>query len=373
MPLLYVLDAEVGIGYKQNVSIKGIHPYLDDLKISNSKKQHNLHIDINPVHKILNEKLQDALLEDLYKIELTDEDFKDFNENWSDLPDTISFFAEIITENDQEKLYLNNSTGNSAGNLLGRFCSEKAEVQNLTKTIADREKDRNPEFILAELIHLPEARIGNIIRRPTLRQYEIPYLAQSLLPLENQIQVEDLYISLKNDRIVLRSKRLNKEIKPYLTNAHNYQTNTLPIYHFLSDLYSQDAKSGLYFSWGGLEHIYTFLPRVEYNNIILSKAKWRITEKAISSLELSILDKKNFLLKIKDWRHKRKIPIWIQWVKFDNTLTISLENYDMAKLFIQIIKSEKMIIIEEFLYNENDDFKHEFVFPLFKDKSYSYG
>jgi len=367
IPLLYVLDTEVGIGYKQNVSIKGMHPYLDDLKISNSKQQ-NLHIKFNPVHKILNEKLQDALLEDLYKIELTDEDFKDFNESWNDLPDTISFFAEIITDHNQEKLCLNNSTGNSAGNLLGRFCSEKAEVQHLTKTIADKEEEINPEFILAELIHLPESRIGNIIRRPTLRQYEIPYLAQSLLPSENQIQVEDLYISLKNDRIVLRSKKLDKEIKPYLTNAHNYHANTLPVYHFLSDLYSQDVKSGLYFSWGGLEHIYTFLPRVEYNDIILSKARWKITEKAISFLESSILDKKNFLLKVKEWRQKRKIPVWIQWVKFDNTLTINLENYDMAMLFIQTVKKEKTIIIEEFLWNENDDFKREFVFPMYKDK-----
>jgi hypothetical protein len=366
--LLYVLDPEVGIGYKQNVSIKGMHPYLDDLKISNSKKQEDLHIKFNPVHKVLNEKLQDALLEDLYKIELTDEDFKDFNENWNDLPDTISFFAEIITDRNQEKLCLNNSTGSSAGNLLGRFCSEKAEIQRLTKTIADKEEEINSEFILAEIIHLPESRIGNIIRRPTLRQYEIPYLAQSLLPAENQIQVEDLYISLKNDRIVLRSKKLDKEIKPYLTNAHNYRANTLPVYHFLSDLYSQDMKSGLYFSWGGLEHIYTFLPRIEYNDIILSKARWKIAERAISFLESSILDKKDFLLKIKEWRQKRKIPVWIQWVKFDNTLTINLENYDMAKLFIQTIKREKTIIIEEFLCNENDDFKHEFVFPMYKDK-----
>ncbi|MGE8536620.1 MAG: lantibiotic dehydratase family protein [Chryseobacterium sp.] len=369
MPLLYVLDAEVGIGYKQNILTKGIHPYLDDLRILNSKKHQNLHIEFNSVHKILNEKLQNALLEGLYTIELLDEDFRDYKENWNDLPDTLSFLAEIITDSDQEKLCLNTSTGSSAANLLGRFCSEKAEVQNLIKTIAKKEEEINPEFILAEIIHLPEARIGNIVRRPTLRQYEIPYLAQSLLPSENQIQVEDLYISLKNDRIVLRSKKLNKEIRPHLTNAHNYYTNALPVYHFLSDLYSQNTKSGLCFSWEGLEHIYIFLPRVEYNNIILSKARWKITEKAISSLESLVLDKKNFLLKIRDWRYKRKIPAWIQWTKFDNTLTINLENYDMAKLFIQTIKSEETIIIEEFLSNENDDFKHEFAFPMYKDKT----
>jgi len=368
LPLLYVLDNEVGIGYKQNTSAKGIHPYLEDLIFPASLKNQNKNIELTSVHQILNEKVQEALLENQYTIKLADEDFKDFEENWDDLPDTISIMTEIISDNNQEKLFFSSSTGSSAASLLGRFCSEKSEVQNLTKIITQKEQELNPEEILAEIIHLPEARIGNVIRRPTLRRYEIPYLAQSLLSAENQISAEDLYISLRNDSIVLHSKKLNKEVKPYLTNAHNYYTNTLPVYHFLSDLYSQNTKSGLYFSWGGLEHIYTFLPRVEYDNIILSKARWKITEKDISSLDLLNSDKKDFLLKLRNWRSKRKIPVWIQWVKFDNTLTMNLENYDMAELFIQAVKNEKSIIIEEFLYNENDEFKREFIFPMYKNK-----
>lgn len=366
LPLLYVLDNEVGIGYKQNISAKGVHPYLEDLIFPASQKNQSKNIELTSVHQILNEKVQEALSENQYSIKVTDEDFKDFEEKWDDVPDTISIMTELISDNNQEKLFLNSSTGSSAANLLGRFCSEKSEVRNLTKDITQKEQELNPEEFLAEIIHLPEARIGNIIRRPNLRQYEIPYLAQSLLPAENQIPLKDLYISLRNDRIVLRSKKLNKEIKPYLTNAHNYHTNTLPVYHFLSDLYSQNTRSGLYFSWGGLEYIYTFLPRIEYNSIILSKARWKINEKEISSLELLNSDKEDFLLELRNWRSKRKIPVWIQWIKFDNTLTMNLENYDMAELFIQTVKSEKSIIIEEFLYNENDDFKREFIFSMYK-------
>ncbi len=72
------------------------------------------------------------------------------------------------------------------------------------------------------------------------------------------------------------------------------------------------------------------------------------------------------MAKVRNWRNKRKIPVWIQWAKFDNTLAVNLENYDMAEIFIQSVKSEKSIIIEEFLYNENDDFKREFIFPMYK-------
>lgn len=366
--LLYALDTEIGIGYRQDVLVKGIHPYLEDLELPKSGEKQELHIKLNPVHTILNKKLQQALLESHFVIELSDGDFKDFEENWKNLPDTISFMAEIISENNQEKLVLNGGGGSSAANLLGRFCSEKSEVQNLTKVIAKKVEELNSDKILAEVIHLPEARIGNIIRRPTLRNYEIPYLAKSVLPKENQIPVEDLYISLRNDRIVLRSKKLNKEIKPHLTNAHNYYTNTLPIYHFLCDLHSQNKRTKLYFDWGGLEQIYHFLPRVEYENIILSKAQWKVSEKEISQFSMVTNDKERLSEEIKNWRNQRKIPQWIQWVKSDNALSVNLENDDLVKMFVDAVKNEKHIIIQEFLLNENDDFKREFVFPMYQEE-----
>ncbi|MEJ5105373.1 lantibiotic dehydratase family protein [Chryseobacterium sp. MYb328] len=366
--LQYVLDSEIGIGYKQNSPLKGIHSYLDDLELPVSEKNKKINIEFNLVQKILNDKLQNALWENQYKIELLDDDFKELDENWDDLPDTISFLTEIISDNGKEKLFLNGSSGSSAANLLARFCSERSEIHNLTKAIAQKEESLNPEYILAEVIHLPEARIGNVVRRPTIRNYEIPYMAKSVLQEDHQITVDDLYISLKNNRIVLRSKKLNKEIRPYLTNAHNYFYNTLPVYYFLSDLYSQELRNGIHFNWGGLKDIYKFLPRVEYKNIILTKAAWKISDKDIVFLEPMILDKENFLSELEHWRTKMKIPAWIQWTESDNTLTINLENYDMGKLFILTVKKKKTIMIEEFLFNENQDFKHEFVFPMYKLK-----
>lgn len=81
VPLLYVLDNEVGIGYKQNVSAQGIHPYLEDLIFPASQKNQNKNIELNSVHQILNEKVQEALMDNQYSIELCDEDFKDLKRN----------------------------------------------------------------------------------------------------------------------------------------------------------------------------------------------------------------------------------------------------------------------------------------------------
>jgi len=368
VPLTYVLDTEIGIGYKQNVQTKGLHPYVEDINLPGKVMKPELNLRLNPVQIILNKKIQDNLLDRAFSIELNEEDFKDFEENWEDLPDTLSFMTEIVSDNGQEKLFFNGGGGSSAGDLLARFCSGRSEIKTLVKAIADKEKALNPDIISAEIVHLPEARIGNVIRRPLLREYEIPYLAQSALPQEKQIPVEDLYISIKNDRIVLRSKKLNKEVKPYLTNAHNYSADSLPVYHFLCDLYSQHKRSGLSFYWGDLKKIYRFLPRIKYKNIILSKALWKIKEDDINLLIPLMNNKDEFLSALKTWRHKRQMPNWIQWAQSDNILVLNLENYTCAKLFLATIQGKKTITVEEFLYHEKEDFARQFVFSLYKDQ-----
>lgn len=364
--LAYVMDTEIGIGYRQGNPAKGIHTYLDDISIPQTEINSGFIIHLNPVQVILNQKIQACLLESGYTIQLNDHDCKDFEERWSDLPDTLSLMTEIISDGKEEKLFLSSSGGSSAANLSARFCSEKSEIKNFTKAITDREKKQNPNIILAEIVHLPEARIGNVIRRSLLRDYEIPYLGHSILPKNRQIAVDDLWISVKNDKIVLRSKKQNKEIKPYLTNAHNYSSDSLPVYHFLCDLHAQNNRPGLYFQWGDLEKIYHFLPRVEYKNIILSKAQWKIRREDISVLMTFIGDKEQFLSALKSWREKRQIPQWIQWMQSDNTLILNLENYDWAKLFIETIQIKRSITINEFLYNEKEDFAYQFVFSLHK-------
>lgn len=364
MPLSFVLDTEVGIGYRQNMQ-EDIHEYLDDLVLPNPKKIKNVNIGLNSFQIILNEKLQQALMDRNYTLVLNDVDFKDLKEDYSDLPDTISVLAEIVSATDSEQILIKSIGGSSAANLLGRFSSANSKISYLTKTIANTESLLKKDQVLAEIIHLPEARIGNILRRPSLRHYEIPYLAQSASSVENQISVNDLYISIKNNRILLKSKSLNQEVLPFLTNAHNYHYNSLPLYNFLCDLQSQNKRTGLALNIGGLSKIYTFLPRIQYDEIILSKARWKISFFELK--HLTAIDSGTELIsEIKIWRQKKIIPQWIQLVQSDNVLVINLGNQDMIRLFLRTVKNEGSIMIEEFLDQKQDKYKCEYIFPLHK-------
>ena len=183
---------------------------------------------------------------------------------------------------------------------------------------------------------MPESRIGNILLRPVLRNYEIPYLGKSAMPVENQIQVADLMVSVKNGKIILRSQKLNKEIIPRLSTAHNYSFNALPVYQFLCDLQTQHfEKSGFGFNWGSLSTSYKFLPRAEYKNVILARAKWQLLK---SDLQV-LLDDKNpdYLKNIAEY--------------FEDIFDIDLGQYRRTFLEIRVRKSERTKFINSLKEN----------------------
>src|SRR6185436_6296753 len=102
--------------------------------------------------------------------------------------------------------------------------------------------------------YLPYDRIGNFAQRPLLRGYEIPILGRSGAPIERQIPLGDLTVSVEGDRVILRSRRLGCEVLPRLSNAHNFsEAGHLPVYRFLCQLQDQNAVGVTSFDFGVLE------------------------------------------------------------------------------------------------------------------------
>ena len=146
-----------------------------------------------------------------------------------------ALFQIISVKNDKPLLNIR-TIGVSAANLLSRFAHLDTEIEKLVKDISRKESELVADGILAEIVHLPGSRVGNILSRPHLREYEIVYLANSDLVEEKKIYIDDLMLSYRGGELVLRSKRLNRRIIPRLTSAHNYYNDTLPVYRFLCDM-----------------------------------------------------------------------------------------------------------------------------------------
>ncbi len=349
MPLVHVLDTEVGIGYLQNQNSGDLSPLVDDIALP-LRSSTSSDLKWNPIQTFLFQKYTHAISSNAYEVEITEKELELFKPNWDDLPNTISTMVNIF---DDGSIHIKNAGGSSSANLLGRFCHADEETHNYVKNITLKEKELNQEAILAEIIHLPESRIGNILLRPVLRDYEIPYLAKSSVDSDFQIRVQDLMVSVKGNRIVLRSKRLNKEIIPRLSSAHNYSFNALPVYQFLCDMQTQNIRGGVGFNWGALSNEYAFLPRVKFKNLIFSSATWNIKKDDMQEI-VKAKDNNSLFKEVEKLRLAKKIPKLVLLADGDNELLINLKNLLCIKTMLSMVKKRPSFKLTEFLFESKN-------------------
>jgi hypothetical protein len=205
--LALALDKEIGLGYPINLSKGDPNPLIDDITFNNSSSA-EVSTKLSQIDILLFNKIIEAEKSDCKVIEIREDEIK-IDSNWLNLPDTFSTIAQIAVIENQNMIQLNTFFGPSAGNLFGRFCHGDSHLNKFVEEIIAIENNLNPDTILAEIVHLPEDRIGNVLMRPSLRNYEIPFLSRSTKSCEEQIPISDILISIKNNRIFLRSKKLN--------------------------------------------------------------------------------------------------------------------------------------------------------------------
>lgn len=358
VPLVKALDVETGIGYLQSKEDFDVTPLLDSIAIKQKINKDNHQISLNKAEKIIYKKTQNSLRNNENSIALNHSDFENIHFSKENLPNTFSCLFEIVEEQGKEWISIQNIGGSSAANLMARFCYGNSGINDLATAITLFEAESFADKIVAEIVHLPESRTGNVLRRPNFRDYEIPYLGQSNLPKSQQINIEDLILFAKNDRLVLWSKKLDMEVIPRLTNAHNYSYNSLPIYHFLCDMQFENCKSSIGFHWNNLETLFDYFPRVTIGNCIVSKAKWVFTKEKHSELFKVLNDKQityhknifNLGSKISSYRGMAGLPQYVSLIDGDNILTINLENSTCVEMLVETVKNRMHFVLEEFLF-----------------------
>jgi hypothetical protein len=360
--LANALDIEIGVGYRQNQGSGDVNPLVDDIMLPprpNDSGVSTQEIRWNSIQGVIHKKLIEAFSKNASVVKLTSEDFKDFSQSWDDLPDTLSTMIEVVNENGKQKIKFSGAGGSSAANLLGRFCHGDEALNSYTQKIIDTEEAINKNKLLAEVVHLPESRVGNILMRPAFRKYEIPYLAKSILDEENQLALDDLMVSVKqNSYIYLRSKKYDKEVIPHLTNAHNFSFNSLPIYHFLCDIQTQNIRSGIGFNTGPFTGDYEFIPRFEFEDLILSDATWNIKKKSIDPLLKVIKDNEKLKEKVKEFTSSKNIPTYVMLADGDNELLINFGNLTSVRMLLDTVKKRESFKITEFLFDEQSVVKN---------------
>ena len=354
VPLVDVLDTESGIGYGRfGTSGMEESPLIDHLPIGNGQATVNSSQTTDAeafkwqlYQRAVTQQMNEVIIDNKIIEQLPAREF-----NLLTIPDSLftimKVYATSASEIDQGnyRIALQSPSGPSGANLLSRFCHLDPDIEEMTRTVLKNEEAHHPESIFAEIVHLPESRIGNILMRPVLRRYEIPYLCGTQLSHEYQIPVADLLVGLENDRVILRSRRLDKRVIPRMTTAHNFTMTTLPVYQFLCDLQFQHLGH-VGWHWGILENR-PFLPRVSYGRYILSKARWLLTQDDIK--ECLQKEDADLISSFGQLAEKKNLPEYILLTQGDNELMLHLKNIFCIRILLQEIQKGVNVILTETL------------------------
>lgn len=380
--LAIALDSELGIGYGSNKDVAATFTPLIDGLVSGYAGDAGFDVRMSAYDKWQLDAYLQTIRSGREEIVVTEKEVDQLRKpHLPFLPSAYIFGtmcardAEAVDAGDFT-FYLKNFSGSSSANLLGRFCAGNEELAGLTTQAVKNAEPDKEDCVYAEIVHLPQSRLGNILARPFLRNYEIVYLGNSYLDAGQRTDINDLYVSIRNNEIVLRSRKLNKRIIPRLTTAHNFSFNSLPVYQFLCDLQFQQSRSGYAWVWTEALNGQHWFPRVRYRHLILARAHWKISladcgiGKADLKEEAAVVSKMSRRL---SWLTEHyKMPQQVVMVEGDNELLLDFTvSANLALLQKTLLKRGWLYLYENiqpsdncFIRREGKAFTNELIIPV---------
>ncbi|HBL28849.1 MAG TPA: Lanthionine biosynthesis protein LanB, partial [Acidobacteria bacterium] len=348
--LVEALDEEIGIGFERSSDVGAeASPLLAGLPLTAPGGEER--VAWGARESYLFERLSQALAAGAQTLEITPQDVERLSPyggpDGGEVPHLADAFQVMIhlaaaspeaLASGDFQLLLGGAVGPSGARLLGRFCHADPALQRKVEEHLRQEESLRPEAIYAEVVHLPQGRIGNILSRPVLRRHEIAFLGRSGVPREDQIPVTDLTVTVRASRIILRSRRLGREVIPRLTSAHNYRRGSLGIYRFLCMLQTQGTQGGASWSWGPFEGA-LFLPRVTAGRLVLARAMWLVGGDEIKELVQPRGAAR--LETVRAWRERRRIPRLVFLSDGDNELLVDFENVLSLETFLDLVEERE--------------------------------
>ena len=375
VPLVEVLDEEMGIGFEsERGAAADASPLLAGLAFPLPPSTPTF--TWGPGAALLLRKLEETCARGAEVLTLDDADLASLRTgDQPPFPDAFHALLSLAAGSEEElrrgdaEVHLMSYFGPSGARLLGRFCHADATLRGKVEEHLRAEEAFEPGALYAEIVHLPEGRVGNVLARPVLRGWEIPFLGRSGAPQERCISISDLRVSVTGREVVLRSASLGCRVIPCLTTAHSLHARNLSLYRFLALLQTQNTLSGLTWDWGPLEAM-RFLPRVTCAGVVLARARWRIPTPALQSLPPGQAPRFRAL---QEWRDRHRLPRWTLLSEgADKELMIDFENVLSLDVLAAALRNRtETVLYEPFpgtdrlpVAGPEGHFFHEIVLPF---------
>ncbi|WP_443936698.1 thiopeptide-type bacteriocin biosynthesis protein [Pedobacter sp. MW01-1-1] len=341
VPLLFALDPETGVGYgslEQSES-NDLVSQLRNKAVTPS--ENNLKGSIQGLMQMGGFEKDRPILLNKLPLKLDNKPLS--------FPNTMSLLMSVC----DDVVSIDQIGGVTANALSGRFSLASEAVEEEGKIMAEIEQQSNPDVLFFDVAYMVEAHIDNINRRKLLYNYQLSILNYDTSA--EPLRLNDIFISIKRGEVILRSKTLNKRLIPRMASAYNYSRSDLSVFRLLCNLQHHKKQTGFTFKLSDVVPDLPYYPRLQYHNLIINRAKWRITKEVFYPEKqdpLTINQARTFLVEL-------GVSRYFKAGLADQTLCFDMENDADVQAFILYMQKQKQVYIEEVLIPENSVVRNE--------------
>lgn len=362
--LLHALDPEMGVDYA------GLSREDNRERAVKSKSS----MSWTPVHELLLGKWTSNAGTGIQTIDLAATDLDGLDTSLKGIsPPGVAVIFSLLDDG----MYIKGAGGVSGLNLIGRFTALDPEILGVAKEIAERETSINPGVIFAEITHQDSPKTYSVNRRTMVYDYQIPFFENREVGDEFVIELNDLFVSMADGKLILRSGRLDKMVIPRFSSAYNYQNSSFPVFRFLCDLQYEGSDMNFDFSMANLFPGLPAYPRISYKQVILEAASWHVEGKTLAGLTGGSQDSQYEAFLI--FASGIGLPDEFCFEEHDHLLHIHLANKQDVILLLKTIPKSGIITFREYFKSQEtlvkdtagNSYTHECIaFLINNDPSY---
>ena len=281
----------------------------------------------------------------------------------TDLNMGLELFFHLYSNNGKVNLLLGNTVGtNNLGGASGRFSKLSLELAKYHADIVSNIecKNHSDKVTSCEIVFLPEnIRHANVMGNKINRDKVLPIFTNIN---KESIKLKNIYIGVSsNGNFYAKDISTGEILRFYITNMYNKMLFSNEI-RFLYEI-----STGGYFEnlpWDICFKNNCYTPRVVFDEIVVSPAKWKFFLENVSGSDDSSLE---------DFLKKNKVPDKFYVVNGDNKMYISMENALDFKLLKDIFSKKKLVELQEYLHDDTTLIKEnkfrvsEVVIPFIND------
>lgn len=345
VPILEMMDSDIGIGAP--------YSYL------NPRNQFNVKSPQNLVQKELEDYLQKKYYEAVLNntnIEIKEDEIKQYfslDIKEAEIPISLELCLIPKMIDDKLQFYLGSLVGAAhAGKTFGRFAYLSKNIQDLIKTIDQREvQNLQGNYRLYDINFLPaQMSSGNVMKNSSFREGELTLFTSPNNSTE--IKIADILVGVDKNKFYVRDKKSGDILKFKTGNMYNYML-TNNIIRFLQEVSLEGKRGWATFPWKKTYKNMKYIPEIRYKNFILQKQYWLIKT---SDLEISHkLPREEFDNAINKIRKRFRIPDKVCLPIADNKLFINFNRIRDVQVLYEEFKKRGQDGIEIEAIEEGED------------------